>query len=42
MELPELTSPDGVLTYLLTTILVVCLVIALYLVAVYVGIAPAV
>lgn len=42
MKFPELTSPDGVFTYLMTVILLVASIIALYIVAVYAGIAPAV
>lgn len=42
MEFPELTSPDGVFTYFLAAVLAFTLVISLYIVAVYAGIAPAV
>lgn len=42
MEFPELTSPDGLFTYFMAAVLAFTLVIALYLVAAYAGIAPAV
>ncbi|SDR13992.1 hypothetical protein [Halopelagius longus] len=42
MEFPELTSPDGAFTYLMAAIIAVALVIAVYIVAVYAGVAPAV
>ena len=42
MQFPALTSTEGVFTYYLAAILALALVIALYIVAVYAGIAPAV
>jgi hypothetical protein len=40
MEVPELTSTSGVFTYYLALILAVAFVIAVYLVAVSLGLAP--
>ena len=40
MEFPKLTTASGVYTYFLGLILTVTLVIALYILAVYAGVAP--
>lgn len=40
MEFPELTSVDGVFMYYMAAMIAFTLVLAVYIVAVYVGVAP--